>query len=205
MSYLHKLLIPQEEVLHVARRSVAVTFGALIALLALLFAAAAALAAWGVRAGSARGWAGVVLVLLPLPAIAWRFLWWRHKIYVVTNYRVLKLEGIVSKSHRDAALDKINDMTLSQDLWGRLLGYGDLQISTANEASGVTYHYLAAPVEFKRRALEAREALAGAPPAGAAADDPISKLERLGELRDRNVITEEEFQAKKAELMDRIR
>ncbi|EJN57788.1 PH domain-containing protein [Halogranum rubrum] len=35
-------------------------------------------------------------------------------------------------------------------------------------------------------------------------DDPLDKLERLGELRDRGVVTEEEFQEKKQSLLNQI-
>jgi len=62
--------------------------------------------------------------LLPALWLGWRYLYWANKVYMVTNNRVLKLEGVFTKSHSDAALDKINDMTLEQDLLGRLLGYG---------------------------------------------------------------------------------
>lgn len=36
----------------------------------------------------------------------------------------------------------------------------------------------------------------------APAQDPIAQLERLGELRDKGVLTEEEFAAQKAKLLD---
>jgi hypothetical protein len=36
------------------------------------------------------------------------------------------------------------------------------------------------------------------------ADNPVAQLRQLGRLRDDGVITEEEFQAKKAILLDRI-
>jgi hypothetical protein len=42
------------------------------------------------------------------------------------------------------------------------------------------------------------------PPAAAPRDDPVELLARLGELRDRGVIDRAEFEAKKAELLDRI-
>jgi hypothetical protein len=35
-------------------------------------------------------------------------------------------------------------------------------------------------------------------------EDPLDKLERLGELRDDGVITEEDFQEKKESLLDQI-
>lgn len=48
------------------------------------------------------------------------------------------------------------------------------------------------------------EAVPAAPPTAAApapAVDPIAQLERLGELRDKGVLTDEEFAAQKAKLM----
>ena len=39
------------------------------------------------------------------------------------------------------------------------------------------------------------------PPAPAAAPDPIEKLKELGELRDKGVLTDEEFEAQKAKLL----
>lgn len=37
--------------------------------------------------------------------------------------------------------------------------------------------------------------------ANAAADDPATKLKKLGEMRDAGLITNEEFEAKKAQLL----
>ncbi|HYN41100.1 MAG TPA: PH domain-containing protein, partial [Thermoanaerobaculia bacterium] len=183
MSYLERLLIPDEVVLHRAHWSLYPTFaGPVLGIVGALSAAAALsllvpgtiLFAW-------------VLPVLPLVWLAWRYLYWVNKIYMVTNRPVLKLEGVFSKSHRDASLDKINDMHLEQGLLGRLLGYGDLGIATANEAASVTYHFLNGPVEFKRQALMSREAARpSAKPGVASSDaDPVAQLERLGTLRDK--------------------
>ena len=69
--------------------------------------------------------------------------------------------------------------------------------------------FLHDPIEFKRQALESRTAMAGAGAAAAAetaaALDPLAQIERLGDLRAKKVITEEEFQKKKAELLSRLR
>src|SRR5712691_3877396 len=189
MSYLSRLLIPGEDLRLVARRSVAATFGLLLLLELVLLAAAAGLYLWG---GPETG-AGVGVVLavaaVVLLLLAVRYVRWRNKVYVVTNLRVLKVEGTFAKAHHDASLDKINDLVLTQSVWGRVLGYGDLQILTANEASGVTFHFLHDPIEFKRQALESRTAMAGAGAAAAAetaaALDPLAQIERLGELRAR--------------------
>jgi uncharacterized membrane protein YdbT with pleckstrin-like domain len=203
MSYMERLLIPDEVVLHRARRSVYPTFaGPVLAIVAALAAAVALsllvpgaiLVAW-------------ILPVIPLVWLGGRYLYWANKFYMVTNRRVLKLEGVFTKSHHDASLDKINDMNLEQGLLGRMFGYGDLGISTANESASVTYHFLNDPVEFKRRALMSREAARpSAMPGVTAGDaDPVAQLERLGTLRDKGVVTEEEFQTAKAQLLGRMK
>jgi uncharacterized membrane protein YdbT with pleckstrin-like domain len=208
MSYRDKLMIPGESVVHSARRSVAATFGGLIVFLALVLIGVGVAYALSAPAAGLLGTTMLLVVALVLGALlAGRWVWWRNKVYVVTNLRVMKLEGVLSKSHRDASLDKINDLIMTQSILGRMLGYGDLQILTANEASGMTFHQLGDPVEFKKQVLQVRTAeMADGPGLGAASvADPIAQIQRLGELRAKGVITEEEFAEKKKALMDRIR
>ena len=207
MSYLSKLMIPGESVIHSARRSVAATFGGLIAFLVLVLVGLGVAYAWSLPAAGLLGTGMLLVVALALGVLLLgRWVWWRNKVYVVTNLRVLKLEGLLSKTHRDASLDKINDLVMTQSMWGRLLGYGDVQILTANEASGMTFHTLQDPVEFKRQILQVRTAEMADGPGlgGATVSDPIAQIQRLGELRAKGTITEEEFAAKKKALMDRI-
>jgi uncharacterized membrane protein YdbT with pleckstrin-like domain len=207
MSYLSKLMIPEESVVHTARRSVAATFGGLFVFLALVLIGVGVAYALSAPAAGLLGTGMLMVVAVVLGILLLgRYIWWRNKVYVVTNLRVMKLEGIFSKSHRDASLDKINDLVMTQSVLGRLLGYGDLQILTANEASGMTFHQLHDPVGFKRQVLQVRTVeMADGPRLGAASvADPIAQIQRLGELRAKGVITEEEFAAKKKALMDRI-
>jgi uncharacterized membrane protein YdbT with pleckstrin-like domain len=208
MSYLGKLMIPGERVIHQARRSVAATFGGLLFFLILVLIGVGAAYTWSLPAAGLLGTGMLLVVALVLGALLLgRYVWWRNKVYLVTNLRVLKLEGILSKSHRDASLDKINDLVMNQSVWGRLLNYGDVQVLTANETSGMTFHKIHDPVAFKRQVLEVRTAeMADGPGLGAAAvSDPIAQIQRLGELRAQGVITDEEFAEKKKALMDRIR
>jgi uncharacterized membrane protein YdbT with pleckstrin-like domain len=207
MSYLTKLLIPGEEIIHETRRSVAATFGGLLFFLALVLIGAGVAYAWSQPAAGLLGTSMLLVVALVLGLLLLgRWIWWRNKVYVVTNLRVLKLEGLFSKRHRDASLDKINDLVMSQPVLGRLLNYGDVQILTANESSAMTFHKLHDPVAFKRQILQVRtKEMADGPGLGASASDPIAQIQRLGELRAQGVLTEEEFASKKKALMDRIR
>jgi hypothetical protein len=45
---------------------------------------------------------------------------------------------------------------------------------------------------------------AGAAPAGVKAEDVMSTLERLGEMKTKGILTQEEFDAKKAELLKKL-
>ena len=51
---------------------------------------------------------------------------------------------------------------------------------------------------------QAAPPVAAAPGAGSASPDPIEQLRRLGELRDAGVLTPEEFEAKKADILGRM-
>jgi uncharacterized membrane protein YdbT with pleckstrin-like domain len=160
------------------------------------------------------------LVLLANAAVKW---WAQH--YFVTNQKVMKVEGVFRKSTSGSALEKINDITMDQPLLGRWLGYGTVRVLTAADESNLHYTFMRQPLEFRKAILDAKllwekrdtqdiaDAVrgAGAQPAVTAAAAPTQSaqeiadsIERLAQLRDSGAITPEEFEAKKAELLDRI-
>ena len=78
---------------------------------------------------------------------------------MITNRRVMKVEGILKKRSADSSLEKINDAVLEQSVFGRMLGYGDLDILTANEQSVDRYRMLSQAQTFKRTMLEEKHKL----------------------------------------------
>src|SRR3989442_10529631 len=56
---------------------------------------------------------------------------WRADEYVLTDQRVILNEGIVSKFSRSIAIDRIQDLTTFQGLWGRTWGFGDIELESA--------------------------------------------------------------------------
>ena len=104
-------------------------------------------------------WVALVCLLLALIWLSWRYLGWTRQEYVVTNRRVIKAEGIISKQSGDSSLEKINDAVLREGLLGRLLGFGDLEILTAAESSVDTFEMLRRPKDFKKAMLNAKYAL----------------------------------------------
>ena len=58
----------------------------------------------------------------------------------------------------DSSLEKVNDVVMDQNFWGRIWGYGDIEIMTASEIGVNKLHMLANPVRFKTTMLDQKEA-----------------------------------------------
>jgi uncharacterized membrane protein YdbT with pleckstrin-like domain len=157
------------------------------------------------------------LILIGLVWLAIVYLTWSNEEYIITNRRVLKVEGLLDKKSGDSSLDKINDAVLKQGLLARMLRYGDLEILTANDDAIDRYQMLAHVVDFKKAMLNAKNDLEdgyrGAPSGPAtpvaagkssSADDVTGTLAKLADLRDKGAITPAEYESKKAELLGRL-
>jgi hypothetical protein len=184
-------------------------------------------------------WVGLILLVVALVWLAMIYVQWYAQDYVITNRRVMKVEGVLKKRSGDSSLEKINDAVLEQSVFGRMLGYGSLEILTAAEQSVDRYAFLSEAQTFKRTMLDQKHNLEQqafqipAPPLRAApmpaamgdpgaaqpgpapapsapakpamsADDITKAVGDLADLRDRGAITPAEFEAKKAELLERL-
>jgi len=101
----------------------------------------------------------LALLVVGLAAFIYRWWQWSNQDYVITNRRLLKVTGILSKHSADSSLEKINDAILDQPVLGRMLNYGDLTILTAAEESVDRYHMLNNPKEFKKTMLSQKHDL----------------------------------------------
>ncbi len=63
----------------------------------------------------------IVVVLVPLLG-AWAYLQWDNDRDVLTNRRIVQVEGVVNKRAVDSSLEKINDAVLTQAIVGRRSG-----------------------------------------------------------------------------------
>ena len=91
-------------------------------------------------------------------------LWdWRSQEWLITTRRVIRAEGVLNKSMSDSSLEKINDARLDQSIFGRIFGFGTLDILTAAEEQGgpnvADFPMIADPVEFKKSMLDQKEML----------------------------------------------
>jgi hypothetical protein len=56
---------------------------------------------------------------------------------VVTDARIMRIKGIVSRRAHSIPWVRVTDLTIDQSLTGRLFGYATLHIESANEDSGL--------------------------------------------------------------------
>jgi len=207
--YLKSLLGENEQVLFVTHHHWLVLAGEILAETLLTVAVVVLVSLiWYLWLPNPLVWLGYLLLIIPLISL-WRdVLIWKNREYVVTNRRVIQLAGVFNKSITDSSLDKVNDVKMSQSFLGRMLDYGNIEILTASELGVNKFTYIGRPIQYKTAMINAKERLERAPMQPAAATAPAASpadlLTQLDTLRQHGVLSEAEFQAKKAELLKRM-
>lgn len=149
---------------------------------------------------------GYLLLLLPLVSL-WRdLLIWKNRQYIVTNWRVIQIAGVFNKDVSDSSLEKVNDVRLEQSFWGRVLNYGNVEILTASELGVSKFKKVARPVRLKTAMINAKENLHnGTADSGRRSEGELTDLlAQLDSLRKHGLLSEQEFQKKKDELLARL-
>jgi hypothetical protein len=138
-------------------------WGARYAILALIVAFIAILLGGNLSTdgigGSARtllGWVTLILFVGGIVVAIWTALRYINQEYVLTNRRVIQVEGVLNRNSTDSSLEKINDAVLTQSVFGRMFDYGDLTVLTASEAGIDKMHMLRKPIAFKKAMLDAK-------------------------------------------------
>lgn len=166
---------------------------------AVVVVSAAALAA--VVAGMAGWlhWAAAVLVVVAVARLIGRYARWSTTHLVVTDRRIVERKGFLRRFGREIPLAALADIGYRQSLLDRMIGCGDVLIESAGRDSEEVFADLSHPARIQSDiyALMARSRF----PAGASIAEQIDQLDRL---RQRGVVTDAEFAAKKAELLDRL-
>ncbi len=143
-----------------------------------------------------------LLFILPVAAFVRDYLKWWYEEYIVTNRRVIQTEGIINKHVIDSSLEKVNDVVLSQSWLGRMFDYGNIEILTASEMGVNLLHNISSPIKFKTEMLNQKENFANErQPSAPTIPELIAGLDQL---RKQGILTEEEFQRKKNELLARL-
>jgi uncharacterized membrane protein YdbT with pleckstrin-like domain len=145
-------------------------------------------------------------------ALAWavwlgsRLIRWQTTHFVVTNERLVFRSGILAKQSRDIPLEKVNDLASNQTFFERMLGAGDLIIESAGERGLQKFTDIPHPDAVQQeiyRQMESNQErmMGGGQPRQASVTDQIAAL---ADLLDRGAISPAEYEAKKAQLLDRL-
>jgi membrane protein YdbS with pleckstrin-like domain len=74
----------------------------------------------------------IVLLILVLQRLSERY-----TSYVITNVRIMRVSGVVTRRVHSIPWMRVTDLTFDQTWLGRLLGYATLHIESANEEGGL--------------------------------------------------------------------
>ena len=143
---------------------------------------------------------------------------WTSTMFVLTNERVMYRSGLFRKSGVEIPLERINNMNFEQSLLERVVGAGDLLIESAGASGQSRFENVNHPDRVANaisRAADLRnesrnrpivQQVAAPPPPAAAPDGPsvVDQIRQLDELRKQGLLTDAEFESKKADLLGRM-
>jgi uncharacterized membrane protein YdbT with pleckstrin-like domain len=92
------------------------------------------------------GWVATALTLRAI----WKVLAWRAEQVIVTDRRVLRVSGVLTRRVRSVPLNKLMDVATRRSGLGRLLGYGDISLESAgSQRGGLRFDHAARPSELR--------------------------------------------------------
>lgn len=158
----------------------------------------------------------LVFALYPM----YEYINWKNNLWCVTTLRVVDESGFFSRYSKESPLDKINNVEYDQNIWGRIIGFGSVDIQTAAELGETSYKLIQNPKllkdtitqaqeEYKKAQInrQASQLAAAISRSAAAAVQPsqqmiADELQKLFNLYQQGGITQEEYQVQKNKLMN---
>ena len=145
----------------------------------------------------------LILGVLALAAL-WlvgRYLRWVTTRLVVTSNRIIDRRGILGRAAREIPLSAVADIGYHQTIFERIIGAGDVLIESAGRDGREVFPDLPRPAAIHNEIYTCMQRYRGGYGAGPSIPEQIDQLDQL---RRRGVISEAEFAAKKAALLDRL-
>jgi uncharacterized membrane protein YdbT with pleckstrin-like domain len=167
----------------------------------------------------------VSMWLWGLIALAWavwlgiKFLDWQFTYFVVTTDRVIFRTGVLTKHGVEIPLARVNNINFHQGIVDRLVGSGTLEIESAGENGESRFSHVRHPDAVQQEIYRQMEAhsrkraswsrddgprLDTTGPTVAAGPSIPDQLRQLADLRDQGIISPDEFETKKAQLLERM-
>jgi uncharacterized membrane protein YdbT with pleckstrin-like domain len=160
-----------------------------------------------VNSVTAFGWA-VVAVIWAI-WLGLKYLQWQFTNFVVTDDRVIYRHGVFAKHGVEIPLERINNINFDQRFWERIIGAGDLDIESAGREGQSHFEDVRHPdgVQqeiYRQMEVNARQQAAWSSPQVSRDASIPEQIEQLAALRDKGHISAQEFESKKAALLERM-
>ncbi|HVL91769.1 MAG TPA: PH domain-containing protein [Acidimicrobiales bacterium] len=139
--------------------------------------------------------------------LGWRYARWATTNFTITTDRLIFREGVLAKRGKEIPLERLNDIAVSQSVFERLLGAGDLTTESGGERGQQVFADIPKPFLVQNVIYTEMERSGARDAARAAGHRELSipeQIEKLDELRQRGIISRAEFEAKKTQLLDRM-
>lgn len=161
---------------------------------------------------------GFLVVILFIGYFIYKITQRNNNLWAVTNLRVIDEYGVFSNNTKESPLDKINNISYNQSFWGKIFGYGNVQIQTAAEIGSTTYFTVEKPKELKDTITQMQEeykqtqikkqasglasAMINAQQQQTNKTDIATELEKLHDLKLKGILTEEEYNTRKIKILN---
>lgn len=146
------------------------------------------------------------VILLPAGLFYSLFYLRRSRMYALTDKRVISISGWLNKSKNYIDYVKITDISINQKMLDRWLGTGALLINTAG---GPNHEIVMSPIANPKEIKDIIHKLMSNAAPNIKEDHGtegngvyyIEELERLADLKNKNIITVDEFEIKKKQIL----
>jgi uncharacterized membrane protein YdbT with pleckstrin-like domain len=117
--------------------------------------------------------------IVTLVAVAIALLWlivvwirWQSVAYTLTDQRIKIESGVFGRASKIIPIDRIQDCTTKQTLFGRMLGYGRVEVDAAGAQGAEVLDHLPQPGTFRDQVFVQSERRRGGAPSAPAPVNP---------------------------------
>ena len=152
-------------------------------------------------------WLGFALFVVAAGWMGITYMKWVTTNFVLTTDRLIYRSGAISKHGKEIPLQRVNDITFHQTIFERMIGAGDLMIESGGEQGQERFSDVSRPVDVQNeiyRQMERTQARDMDRMAGRRELSVPEQIEKLNDLREKGVLNQAEFDAKKAQLLEKM-
>lgn len=150
------------------------------------------------------GWVLLGVAIVVIVRFFARLLSWRSSELVVTSMRVIHREGVLHRRGVEIPITSVQAVAYSQSVIARILRKGDVEVEPAGSHGAEIFRDIPNPnvaQSLINRAIDEAHGRNVTQVAAAPKESIAGEIERLSGLRERGIITDDEFNRLKADLI----